>query len=101
MVEALGLTTAFKLLLPFTQEPVIVVGTTSEPLPHQVDDLVERYLVPLLAAVNRPAERPLEAGAAAGGRKLRRRRAGGPRGCLVRGTGCAHPAEKEMMSWKE
>ena len=73
MVEALGLTPAFKLLLPFTQEPVIVVGTTSEPLPHQVDDLVEKYLVPLLTAGNRASERVLEVEAAAGAGKDRRR----------------------------
>lgn len=67
MVEALGLSTAFKLLLPFTQEPVIVVGTTSEPLPHQVEDLVEKYLVPLIVAGNRPPEQVLDVEAGAGG----------------------------------
>lgn len=61
MVEALGLTTAVKILLPFTQEPFVVVGTTSEPLPHQVEDLVEKHLVPLLAAGERPGEPALEA----------------------------------------
>jgi len=67
MVEALGLTAAVKILLPFTQEPVIVVGTVSEPLPHQVEDLVEKYLVPLLAAKELPSEPGLEA--EAGNRK--------------------------------
>jgi hypothetical protein len=63
MVEALGLTSAVKILLPFTQEPVVVVGTASEPLPHQVDELVEKYLVPLLAAKELPSQAGLEADA--------------------------------------
>jgi len=37
---------AAKFLLPLTQENVEVVGVQSEPLPHQVDDLIENKLKP-------------------------------------------------------
>ncbi|MEN6484662.1 MAG: DUF3842 family protein [Syntrophobacteraceae bacterium] len=44
MVQAIGAARAPKLLLPLTQEPVSVVGTLREPLPHLVDRLVTEYL---------------------------------------------------------
>ncbi len=44
MVQAVGSSTATKLLLPLTQEPVTVVGTIREPLPHMVDRLVVEHL---------------------------------------------------------
>jgi hypothetical protein len=44
MVNAIGAANAPKLLLPLTQEPVTVVGTVREPLPHLVDRLVNEYL---------------------------------------------------------
>ena len=44
MVQAIGAARAPKLLLPLTQEPVIVVGTLREPLPHLVEKLVTEYL---------------------------------------------------------
>lgn len=44
MVEALGASPAFKLLIPLTQEPVLVVGAAREPLPHLVDQLVYEHL---------------------------------------------------------
>lgn len=44
MVEALGASPALKLLIPLTQEPVLVVGAAREPLPHLVDQLVYEYL---------------------------------------------------------
>jgi hypothetical protein len=44
MVHAIGAAHAPKLLLPLTQEPVTIVGTIREPLPHLVDRLVNEYL---------------------------------------------------------
>jgi hypothetical protein len=44
MVNAIGAANAPKLLLPLTQEPVTIVGTIREPLPHLVDRLVKEYL---------------------------------------------------------
>ena len=48
MVAAIGSSSAVKLLLPLTQEPVIVVGCIKEPLPHLVEALVETHLRTLL-----------------------------------------------------
>ena len=44
MVRAIGESKAAKLLLPLTQEPITVVGTIREPLPHMVDRLVSEHL---------------------------------------------------------
>jgi hypothetical protein len=41
---------AAKILLPLTQEPITVVGAVAEPLPHQMERLIDRYLVPLVQA---------------------------------------------------
>lgn len=51
MVQAIGGSTALKLLLPIAQEPVRVVGTITEPLPHLVDRLLYEHLNPILAQV--------------------------------------------------
>jgi hypothetical protein len=48
MVNAIGETQAHKLLLPITQDPVTVVGTVREPLPHMVEKLVSEHLPMLL-----------------------------------------------------
>ena len=50
IVEAVGASKAVKLLLPITQEALIVVNTVREPLPHLVDQLVTQYLKPFVAA---------------------------------------------------
>jgi len=50
MVLAIGASEASKLLLPIAQEPVIVVNTTFEPLPHLVDRLIAEHLTPIVAA---------------------------------------------------
>ncbi len=50
MVEAVGASDAPKLLLPLTQEPVVVVGAEREPLPHLVERLVAEYLKQYVAA---------------------------------------------------
>ncbi|MFZ2446110.1 MAG: DUF3842 family protein [Syntrophobacteraceae bacterium] len=44
MVRAIGTSPAPKLLLPLTQESVVVVGTLREPLPHMVERLVSEHL---------------------------------------------------------
>lgn len=44
MAQAIGSAKAFKLLLPLTQEPIAVVGTIREPLPHLVEKLVDEHL---------------------------------------------------------
>jgi len=44
MVRAIGESKAAKLLLPITQEPIAVVGTIREPLPHMVDRLISEHL---------------------------------------------------------
>ncbi len=50
MVRAIGESKAAKLILPITQEPIVVVGTVREPLPHMVDRLIcehlSQYVVP-------------------------------------------------------
>jgi hypothetical protein len=49
MVQAIGASSAHKLLLPLTQESVSIVGTIREPLPHMVDRLISEYLGSLIA----------------------------------------------------
>ena len=44
MVRAIGESKAAKLVLPLTQEPISVVGTIREPLPHMVDRLISELL---------------------------------------------------------
>ena len=48
MAQAIGSSKAPKLLLPITQEHVVIVGTTFEPLPHLIDRLINEHLPPLL-----------------------------------------------------
>ncbi len=54
IVEAIGASDARKLLLPLTQEPISIIGTIREPLPHMVDRLVSEHLAPLVCAVEGP-----------------------------------------------
>jgi hypothetical protein len=44
MVEAIGSASAPKLVLPITQESIVVIGTMREPLPHMVERLVREHL---------------------------------------------------------
>lgn len=44
MATAIGESKATKLLLPLTQEALLVVGCDREPLPHLVDQLVNEHL---------------------------------------------------------
>jgi hypothetical protein len=48
MAAAVSSSPALKLILPLTQEPVEVIGVSPEPLPHLVDQLVEKRLRSLL-----------------------------------------------------
>ena len=41
MAEAVGLSKAKKLLLPLTQEKVMIAGCTKDPLPHLVDEIIK------------------------------------------------------------
>lgn len=50
MAGAVSNSRAIKLLLTLTQEPVHVVGAVSEPLPHQMDKLIDVFLTPLVRA---------------------------------------------------
>ncbi len=49
MVEAITSVSAAKFVLPLTQEPLVVVGTVREPLPHLVEKLVAEHLLTLFA----------------------------------------------------
>ena len=49
MVQALGASSAVKLLLPLSQEAVVVIGALREPLPHMVEKLVCEHLKTLLS----------------------------------------------------
>lgn len=44
MVQAIGAAKAPKILLPLTQEAVLVVGTVHESLPHLVERIVNEHL---------------------------------------------------------
>ena len=48
MAAAVSSSPALKLILPLTQEAVEVIGVSPEPLPHLVDQLVEKRLRSLL-----------------------------------------------------
>ncbi|MGQ9653647.1 MAG: DUF3842 family protein [Thermodesulfobacteriota bacterium] len=41
MAEAVASSEAQKILIPMSQERLVIVGVTSQPLPHMVDQLVE------------------------------------------------------------
>lgn len=49
IVQAIGESKAAKLILPITQEPIAIVGTVREPLPHMVDRLIFEHLSQHLA----------------------------------------------------
>ena len=48
MAEAVSGCSARKLLLPITLENVDVVGVSSQPLPHFVEEMIDKYLEPIL-----------------------------------------------------
>lgn len=51
MAEAVTSSAAPKFLLPLAQESVTIVGTTAEPLPHLVQQLVQKYITEVLGCV--------------------------------------------------
>lgn len=51
MAEAVTASPAPKLLLPLSQEPVVIVGVVSEPLPHLVQELVNKKIREVLGDV--------------------------------------------------
>jgi NAD(P)-dependent dehydrogenase (short-subunit alcohol dehydrogenase family) len=51
MAEAVMSSPAPKILLPLSQEPVVLVGATAEPLPHLVQQLVYQKLKEVLPDV--------------------------------------------------
>lgn len=51
MAEAVTSSPARKILLPLSQEPVVLVGVTAEPLPHLVQELVYQKLREVLSNV--------------------------------------------------
>jgi hypothetical protein len=53
MAHAISACKATKLLLPIAQEPVVVVSTVFEPLPHMVEKLISEHLAPILAGTGR------------------------------------------------
>ena len=48
MAEAVTSSAAVKILLPLTQENIIIVGVADEPLPHMVQILVEKKIKEVL-----------------------------------------------------
>jgi NAD(P)-dependent dehydrogenase (short-subunit alcohol dehydrogenase family) len=44
MAEAIASSPASKMLLPLSQEKVTIIGVTSQPLPHLVEDLIVKEL---------------------------------------------------------
>jgi hypothetical protein len=51
MAEAVTSSAAPKFLLPLAQEPVTIVGTTAEPLPHLVQQLIQKNITEVLGCV--------------------------------------------------
>ncbi|MCP4687181.1 MAG: DUF3842 family protein [Desulfobacterales bacterium] len=47
MAEAISMSPAKKLLIPLTQENVEIIGSSSAPLPHLIDALMEEHIKPL------------------------------------------------------
>lgn len=51
VAQGVAASPARKLLLPLTQENVVLVGTSREPLPHQVDEIINVHLKEMMANV--------------------------------------------------
>jgi len=45
MAEAISISPAKKLLIPLTQENVEVIGVSDQPLPHLIDEMIERIKI--------------------------------------------------------
>lgn len=59
IARAIGESRAIKLLLPLTQEPLVIVGSVREPLPHIVEKLVCEHLSSYLSPGHTEACPPL------------------------------------------
>lgn len=51
MARAITSSLAPKILLPLHQEPITLVGTSKEPLPHLVESMVNEYVKEVLKDV--------------------------------------------------
>ena len=51
MADAISRSPAWKILLPLTQEKVVVVGASKEPLPHLVETLVCEKLAEIISKI--------------------------------------------------
>jgi len=51
MADAISRSPAWKILLPLTQEKVVVVGASKEPLPHLVETLVCEKLAEIISEI--------------------------------------------------
>ncbi|MFW6082043.1 MAG: DUF3842 family protein [Desulfosalsimonas sp.] len=52
IAEAVASSSASKLLVPLSQENIVIVGASSQPLPHLLDVLIEEHLAPLFGQAN-------------------------------------------------
>ena len=52
IAEAVASSSAPKLLVPLSQENIVIVGASNQPLPHLLDILIEEHLVPLFGQAN-------------------------------------------------
>lgn len=52
IAEAVASSDAPKLLVPLSQENVVIVGASAQPLPHLLDILIEEHLAPLFGSPN-------------------------------------------------
>ncbi|MFP4193422.1 MAG: DUF3842 family protein [Desulfosalsimonas sp.] len=52
IAEAVASCSAPKLLVPLSQENLVIVGASSQPLPHLLDILIEEHLAPLFGQQN-------------------------------------------------
>ncbi len=52
IAEAVASSEARKLLVPLSQENLVIVGASSQPLPHLLDVLIEEHLMPLFGESN-------------------------------------------------
>lgn len=52
IAEAVASCDAPKLLVPLSQENLVIVGASSQPLPHLLDVLIEQHLAPMFGTEN-------------------------------------------------
>ncbi|MCF8023957.1 MAG: DUF3842 family protein [Desulfobacteraceae bacterium] len=52
IAEAVASSDAPKLLVPLSQENLVIVGASSQPLPHLLDVLIDEHLAPMFGPAN-------------------------------------------------